>query len=87
MSIDSAALHIALGRRIKERREEQELTQEWLAQQVGRERSSIANLERGKQKISVELLYLLAIALQTTPKTLLPPLEVKVVYALKEPKP
>jgi transcriptional regulator with XRE-family HTH domain len=53
------------------------VSQETLAAAVGLSRSSIANIECGRQKIGVSLLYEIADVLQTTPHELLPAPEPK----------
>lgn len=79
-----------MGRAIAERRTTIPLTQLELATLVGMSRASIANIERGKQTVSVHTLYAIALALNVdSPEQLLPPLrrtkpagvEVKSPYA------
>lgn len=66
----------AIGTLIKGRRAVVGMSQETLAAAIGLSRSSIANIECGRQKIGVSLLYLMAEVLQTTPHELLPPAQI-----------
>lgn len=52
-----------LGMRIKEMRVESGLTQQQLATAVGLERTSITNIEGGNQRVTVDMLYVIAAAL------------------------
>jgi transcriptional regulator with XRE-family HTH domain len=65
-----------LGRLIRARREVLKLTQDALASRVGLTRTSITNLERGRQKIQIHTLYSIAAALEVEPALLLPPVDV-----------
>lgn len=66
------SVYIDLGRLISEQRTERRMTQEALAAQVGLTRSSITNLEAGRQKIQIHLLLRIARALDVAPEDLLP---------------
>lgn len=66
------ALFIAIGRAIKDARERAELTQEDLAKLVGIGRTSITNIEAGKQRLPIDLLYDIADVLEVQAATLLP---------------
>ena len=70
--IDSKNLYRHLGERIAERRKELDLRQDDLAHQIGLTRTSVTNIERGRQKILLHHLFALAQALGTTPDRLLP---------------
>ena len=61
-----------IGKRIAQRRKALGNTQEWLAPQVGLSRTSLANIERGRQKILVHQLLAFASALDLEPTELLP---------------
>lgn len=61
-----------LGRRIREARESTGLTQEALASLVSLTRTSITNIERGRQKLLVHTLVDIAVALKASPESLLP---------------
>lgn len=62
------------GSRVKSRRKELRLTQQQLADKIGKSRSALANIETGMQRSSVLLLAKLAHALDTSPDTLMPTL-------------
>lgn len=51
-----------------------EITQEELARRVGMTRTSITNIERGRQKVQLHTLYDIAAALDTPIQNLLPPM-------------
>jgi transcriptional regulator with XRE-family HTH domain len=65
-------LYIEVGKLIKRARLLKKWTQQDLSEQVNLTRASIANIERGKQKISIYTLYLIAKALNVSPHSLLP---------------
>lgn len=65
-------LHAELGRLVRQERTRCGLSQERLAEATGLSRSSIANIERGRQNLTVEALFDLALALGVTPPDLLP---------------
>jgi len=67
-------LYIETGNLIKKARMLRDLTQQDLSEKVNLTRASITNIERGKQKISLYTLYLIADALNITPNSLLPEL-------------
>lgn len=54
--IEESGLYVALGENIRSRRLLAELTQAKLAQQVGLERTSITNIEKGTQKVPLHVL-------------------------------
>lgn len=62
-----------LGRLIKFEREKAKVTQEELARQVGLKRTSITNIECGRQKVQLHTLYSIAGVLKILPEKLLPP--------------
>ena len=63
---------MAFGRGLRKARVEAELTQRELAQRVGLARTSITNIERGTQPVSLYHLYLLSSAVGVQPDDLLP---------------
>jgi transcriptional regulator with XRE-family HTH domain len=65
-------LHKAIGRRVRAGRERAGLTQEALGVLVGLGRTSITNIEKGRQGLTVSTLVSLASALGKTPADLLP---------------
>lgn len=60
------------GRILRQRRSDAALTQDELATKVGLVRTSITNMELGKQNVSLHLLFQLADALGVQAKDLLP---------------
>lgn len=65
-------LYKQIGSLIKNRRGRLRITQEKLAQRLVISRASLANIETGRQNLSVHQLYLLASALDLNPSDLLP---------------
>jgi transcriptional regulator with XRE-family HTH domain len=68
------AFYREFGRRLRQTREQGNvaLTQHDLAERVGLSRTSITNIEKGKQHISLHMLFKLANALGIAPTELLP---------------
>ena len=60
VSADSRLLYKYIGSRIKAERERQSLRQEELATSIGMERTSITNIEAGRQKAPLETLMKIA---------------------------
>lgn len=60
-----------LGQRIREAREKSHLTQEALAVKLSLTRTSITNIEKGRQQLLVHTLVQIAKALQVEPESLL----------------
>jgi transcriptional regulator with XRE-family HTH domain len=65
-------LYTFVGQRICEIRSGKRMTQASLAISVGLNRTSITNIEKGRQKILLHTLFEIASALKTEPKNLLP---------------
>ena len=66
--MDEDRLYQAIGQRIRKLRQSQPggvVTQAHLAEMVGLERTSITNIERGNQKVSLHVLYRICAALNT----------------------
>lgn len=57
MSVNELALYALLGARLREIRHTRGLTQEQLAEAVGILRTSVANIEAGRQKAPLHVLY------------------------------
>lgn len=72
--IDADSLYLRLGDLVRQhrRRVRPRLTQEEVAKRVGLTRTSITNIEKGRQRIQLHQLYDLAAAIETTPESLLP---------------
>jgi transcriptional regulator with XRE-family HTH domain len=65
-------LYQVIGERIQAMRKMHNLTQEKLSESIHKSRSSIAQIESGRQKVSLELLYEIAQALKCSIHELLP---------------
>jgi transcriptional regulator with XRE-family HTH domain len=65
-------LYEEFGLRFRKRRNDAGLTQSQVAERVGLTRTSITNIERGRQHIVLHQLFLLASAVGTKPEELLP---------------
>ena len=68
-------VNIAFGKKLAEKRRESGITQTDLARRVGLVRTTIANLESGRQSVSLPLFYRIVQSLGTDLATLLPPIE------------
>jgi transcriptional regulator with XRE-family HTH domain len=62
----------AFGSILRERRDSQHMSQDQLAQAAGLSRTSVVNIEKGRQGVSLDSLYKLASALGCQPGDLLP---------------
>jgi transcriptional regulator with XRE-family HTH domain len=69
---DYSRFYAELGRQIQVKRDKAGLTQQALASLVGLSRASIANVERGKQRLMLDTYLDLAAALKVAPAELLP---------------
>ncbi len=65
-------IYLEFGRLLRGQRISQELTQQAVAERVGLSRTSITNIELGKQHIPLHMLYELASAVNARPEQLLP---------------
>jgi transcriptional regulator with XRE-family HTH domain len=72
VSSDSDELHVALGKRIRQKRLSSGLTQAQLAERIAISRTSLTNMELGRQRLLVDQLYKVAEVLNTLPRDLLP---------------
>lgn len=66
------AFYAEVGRRVRNARDTRGLTQEALATLVSLTRTSITNIEKGRQKLLAHTIVDLATALKVAPATLLP---------------
>ena len=67
--------YVAIGKRIKQLRREQYMSQETLAMRIDVSIPHMSNIENGKTKFSLQVLLSLAEALNVTPDALLVGLE------------
>ena len=58
--IMKSKLYLFIGEKIRKHRKNNGLTQEELANEIGLSRASIVQIEQGKQKISIHILYKVA---------------------------
>lgn len=65
-------IYAIVGNNISKFRHDRKLTQEKLAQAISLDRSSVSNIEQGRQKILLHNLYDIATALGVEPSDLLP---------------
>ena len=65
-------LYAEFGRLLRVHRTKARLSQQMVAARVGLSRTSITNIEIGRQHIPLHMLYELASAVNTTPDSLLP---------------
>lgn len=70
--MDPEELYILVGQLIRDARKKHGLTQDQLASLVSLTRTSITNIEHGRQKVLLHTLYEIADALAVEPGTLLP---------------
>lgn len=68
-------LYAGLGAMVRVRREREGLTQGQLADRIGMTRTSVTNIESGRQKVQLHTLYDIAAALDVSPAELLPSAE------------
>jgi len=73
--MDYSHAYKEIGKIIQRRRKQFGLTQEVLAPRVMMSRASLANIERGNQRLLVHQLYIIANALEIDPKDLLPSMQ------------
>lgn len=69
---ETKAFYREIGRRIRDAREDKHLTQEALALIVSLNRTSVTNIEKGRQQLLVHTLVEIAKALDVSPESLLP---------------
>ena len=72
MHINDELLYNLIGQRLKARREELGYSQAWLADRVGLIRTSITNIEAGRQKLPLHSLYEICLTLDVDPIEVLP---------------
>ena len=80
----SASLYMEFGNIVRKNRYRLKLTQDALAERVGLSRTSITNIESGRQKILLHQFFELAGALSISPQALLPTMQPKTQIELIE---
>jgi len=80
--VEAGALYRLIGERVAEvrQRPERRRSQLELGKAVGLSRTSIANLEKGRHRIQIHVLYEIALVLGVEPSDLLPPLSAFAPY-------
>jgi transcriptional regulator with XRE-family HTH domain len=81
---DQKAFYVYVGQRIREERDRMGLTQEALASLVSLTRTSITNIEKGRQKLLLHTFVDIVNALQSSPSELLPEIDISPEKELKE---
>jgi transcriptional regulator with XRE-family HTH domain len=76
-------LYKEIGQRIKRQRENKNLSQEELAIKIGLTRTSITNLEAGRQNISLKTLLNISDALNIDARNFLPVRNTKIIMNIK----
>ncbi len=66
-------IYVAVGEKVRAARLARHLTQDQLSDRIGLERSSVANIERGSQRLPIHVLYRISAALDFPFVDLLPP--------------
>lgn len=72
MGDDKNNIYLDFGRRLKAARKSNKVTQNDLAERVGLSRTSITNIERGRQQVSLHVFLSLSKAVGIEPVRLLP---------------
>jgi len=62
-----------VGTKIRQQRKKRDMETKVLASKIGLSQGSISNIEHGKQSVTAERLWQIAVALGYTPNDLLPP--------------
>ncbi len=65
------AIYVSTGRRIKRLREQKDMSQAALGKRIKLRRSSVANMENGRQRIGLHQLVVIGRVLGTTPAALI----------------
>jgi len=73
--ISQDRLYSIIGEQLRSHREQQDLTQAQLAEKVGLERTSITNIEKGKQKLPLHVLFGICDTLGVSAADVLPRVE------------
>ena len=72
VDVEIDLIYKEFGKLLKKNRTEANLTQEALAKRVGLSRTSITNIEKGRQHINLHMLYVLSDSIGIRPPDLLP---------------
>src|SRR5258707_332653 len=72
MTFMGTSLYIEFGSNLRRQRSGVGLSQENLAKRVGLSRTSVTNIEKGRQQVALHMVYSFADALGVEPSSLLP---------------
>ncbi len=75
MEIDEDSLYIRIGEMLRARRDQLGMKQGELADAIGLRRTSVSNIESGRQKAPLHLIYKMCSVLGIDIATILPPVE------------
>ena len=70
--MENNIFYIEFGRKLRKLRRKVQLSQYELSKRISLSRTSVTNIEKGRQKIPLHVLYILASALGADPSELLP---------------
>jgi transcriptional regulator with XRE-family HTH domain len=70
--INERRLYWEIGFRVRIARETRDWNQTRLAKEIGLSRTSLTNVENGKQRVTLHMLYQIASTLEINPSNLLP---------------
>jgi transcriptional regulator with XRE-family HTH domain len=71
-SMDETVLYKDFGRLVRDHRRRVRVTQSQLGERIGLSRTSITNIEQGRQKVLLHQIFALAESLEIRPEALLP---------------
>jgi transcriptional regulator with XRE-family HTH domain len=75
MKVNESLLYKLIGERLRACRVKLDLSQAELAERVGMLRTSISNIEAGRQKLPLHVLYLICHLLETDVESVIPSME------------
>lgn len=82
--LDRKSFYLSVGKNVKQARENRNVTQEELASKVSLSRTSITNIEQGRQQFMAHTLIEIATALAVNPASLLPEINTKFADTLDD---
>jgi transcriptional regulator with XRE-family HTH domain len=82
--LDRKSFYLSVGKKVKQARENRNITQEELASKVSLSRTSITNIEQGRQQFMAHTLIEIATALAVSPTSLLPEINTKFADTLDD---
>lgn len=82
--LDRKSFYLSVGKKVKQAREDRNFTQEELASKVSLSRTSITNIEQGRQQFMLHTLIEISAALSVDPASLFPEMETNFEDTLDE---